>query len=238
MRNSIMISYVFKGLSLIIIDIITMMLVFSVWAIVNIPVFPMAISFIFLSLITLNAVIALSSRIIDEFGMSVFITAISSCVVYYIFIMIFTGITYIAISPKWYIICMLLASLFFIAINSGFIIANNSNNKEKEIMLDIKLIMLNATNALSTCRNLVEEKEYVNLKVSIDRAFERINSSTPFGRTNLSEVIFKEKQIADRITEANILLSDNDNKIDTASIISIFDDVYNLTTNREKLLIK
>ncbi|WP_326908454.1 hypothetical protein [Sedimentibacter sp. MB31-C6] len=237
MENNKMLSWIFKGFSLLIIDVVTIKIVFSIWAILNISVFPMAICFIFLSLIILNIVIALSSRIIETYGMSLFITTLSSSVIYYLFSMVFTGIVYITITSKWYFIVMMLVTLFFFLLNVGYLNIRN-NNKEKEYMTDIKLLMIHTNKSLEQNKDIIEENEYNNLKNSIERTFERINSSTPFGRISEINTIKKENEIIYNIEEVNSLLTDSSNVKDFNSIKKMFDNIYNMVYEREKLIIK
>ena len=236
MQNSKTISDIFKVISLLIIDIVTIKIAFSKLVFLNIWMFPLAISFIFLSLIILNFSIALSNKIIKLFGMSIFITVISSSVIYYLFTMIFTIITYISISTKWYFISMMLVTLFFVLINSGLIFIRNNKTNTKEYMSEIKLIMMNTTDVLRSKKNLMDADEYNNLKKLIDKAFERISSCTPFGINTTTSVIYKEHEVINKLKEANTLFEDNE--IDLKKVAELFDDIYHMVCDREKLLIK
>lgn len=233
-----MISNTFKLISLFILDVVTIKMVFSVWAIINIAVFPLAICFVFFSLIMLNMVVILSRKIIKDFGTSLFISAVSSSVFYYLFALIFTGITYMTITPKWYFIFMMLASLLFILVNSGFMIKRNKRAEEKEYMTDVKILMMNTKDILRVNKDNIEAKVFTDLNSSIDRAYDRLNSSTPFGRTSCLKVNENEHEIIRKIENANKMLTEISEEIDIRTAIKMFDDIYYMVCNREKLIVK
>lgn len=233
-----MLSIVFKVISILIIDIVTIKIVFSIWVLLNIGLFPLAICFIFLSLIIFNFVIAFSSTIIEKFGMSLFITLASSSAIYYFFTMIFTGINYIVITPKMYFVLMMVVTLLFLLINAGFLVVKNKNNNEKEYMNNIKLLMMSTIDSLQKNKDFLNENDYVNLKSSIEKTFERLNSSTPFGRISDVNVINKEHEIIRKIKEVNLLFSNKLDKNTTKDANEIVETIYYLVCYREKLIIK
>jgi hypothetical protein len=183
-------------------------------------------------------VVVLSRKIIIEFGMSLFIIAVSSSAFYYLFVLIFTGITYLTITPKWYFIIMMLVSLFFILINSGFMIKRNKRTEEKEYIIDVKILMMNTKDILRLNKDNIEAKAFADLNSSIDRAYNRLNSSTPFGRISGLKVSESEHEIIIKIENANDMLNGISDGTDIKSIIKMFDNIYHMVCNREKFIVK
>lgn len=231
-------SIILKVFALGIIDIITLFLFLSVWVIINIPVFPWALIFVLLSALILNIVVLSSKKIKENYGTSIFIIAVFSSVLYYIFIIAFTGFSYAVISPKWYIIISLIATLVLIGINSGFAITKANNYYEKDAMHNVKIIMMNTESALLDKKNLMNIDSFKLLKSSVDKAFERIDSCSPFGRYSYTAVLELENQIIQSMVKAKNLISELDETKDIEEICVIFENIYKKVLNREKLLIK
>ncbi len=249
MKNNNIVINILKGVSLLIFDMVTLMLVFSVWVLVNIPLFPWALCTILLSLIMVNISVLSSKKITELFGVGIFVSSLVSTLLYYIFVMAYTGIRYIAISPKWYIVTMLIATLIYIAIIAGLYISGINKNKDlvkqeteqsKVLNINIQLMEINE-NIKSGCDFLGKES-YNAIIEAFNDMHERLKASTPFGRTTKPIAVNLENQIALKLNVIgdNVisLKSPNDNQATCKLIIDSLNDVKSLIINREKLLLQ
>lgn len=116
---------ILKVISILLFDAITLLVVVSVWAIVNIPLFPLALISILFSLFILNLIVLFSGRAIQLFGIGSFVSTLIVSVLYYIFIMAFTWVSYAFIQPKWYLIAVLIATLSNFSIITGLYVAGS-----------------------------------------------------------------------------------------------------------------
>lgn len=137
MNDTSKLEYLIKGIVLLILDIITFLLVFSFWALLNFPVFLWSSSAILLTLMMLNGVILTSRYFIKSFGVGVYSSLLASTLLYYLSTMVFTGATYILIAPKRYVLLFLLITLVYILVVFGLCVSGVTKNqdlvrKEKE----------------------------------------------------------------------------------------------------------
>lgn len=249
MRNTNLVTYILKGLSLLILDVVTFMLVFSVWALVNIKLFPWAFCAILFSLILVNVLVLATRKCIQLFGVGVYASALISTSLYYVFVMIFTGAAYLWISPKWYIISTLIVTLVYIAIAAGLYIAGIKKSEdiikqkaEQVKVMDINLQLMTINENIKNCRDSVEQVSYFAMNEAFNDMNERLKSSTPFGRITKPVVLNMEDQIISTLFKLNddvvSLNNTNDNEITCRSITRALTDVKSLIVNREKLIIQ
>ena len=249
MENTNIVKYILKGFSLAILDIVTFMLVFSVWALVNIPLFPWAFCSILFSLVLVNILVLVSSKSIDLFGVGVYASAAISTFLYYIFVMVFTAVTYIGISPKSYLITIFIVTLVYIAIVSGLYIAGLNKNqdvikqeREQAKVLDVTLQLMNINENLKSCSDFVEQESYIAMIEVFNDMNERFKASTPFGRITKPIVQNIENQIITTLFSLNddvtLLNKTNENQKACESIIRVLTDIKALIKNREKLIIQ
>jgi len=249
MKTTNIVEYLFKGISLFILDIVTFLLVFSVWALINIRVFPLAFFAILFSLIMVNVVIIASKYFIKIFGVGVYASILTNTIIYYMFVMLFTGITYIEISSKWYMISFLFATLIYITIVFGLYVSGMNKNKdmqrqeiENNKVLDITMKLMNINESIIKSSELVEKSYYTEIIKSFSDMEERLKSSTPFGRITKPIVQNVENKIISKLSDINdeaiLLKTLEENQKVCKSIIEALNDVKSLIINREKLIIQ
>lgn len=249
MKNSDRVTYLIKIISLLILDIITFLLFFSVWALSNISLFPWALISTIFSLIMVNIAVLATKEGIIVFGREVYTSVLISTVFYYVFVMVFTGMTYIAISPKWYVIIILIATLIYIAIVSGLRISGIIKNKDMEKqelehtkVLDINLQLMNIEENIKKAYDFVEKVSYNEIIEAFNDMNERLKLSTPFGRVTKPAVLNLENQIILKLCAINddiaLLKTTNDNKKSYIVITEVFTNIKVLIMNREKLIIQ
>lgn len=247
MKN--VISGVIKMILLLLFDTICLLMVFSVWVIINIPLFPLAFGSIIFSLIALNLIILLSESAIQLFGLASYISMLIVTVLYYALIFIFTWATYISISPKWYLIATLTATLVYFSITAGLYIsgskkgADSSNQKlQGDRALGVKVLLMNIKSELLSLQNVIDKLNYNAIMAIFNEMEERVLASTPFGRKSEPAIDNLERQINYNLStirnELNLLKNLNKDTIDTSELENHMVEVKNLVYSREKIIIK
>jgi hypothetical protein len=163
--------------------------------------------------------------------------------------MVFTGISYISISPKWYIITYFIISLLYIAVILGLYISGSNKSKdilqtkvEQSEVLNTKLQLITLDENIKSCRDTVGKYNYDAIVAAYNDMSERLAASTPFGRTTKPVVIEFEKQISSKLSAINDdILSLKTSTEDESSgevIIKALTDTKISIINREKLLVQ
>jgi len=243
------ITYLLKGISLAILDVVTLMLVFSVWALVNISLFPWALITILFSIFIVNIMVLVSDKCIRLFGIGVYTSALISTFLYYLFVMVFTGLTYFTISSKWYMIFTLIGLLLYVAVISGLYISGINkkqdivkNEIERDKVLDLKIQLMTLNESINKCCDFIEKADYSEMIKSFNQLNERAESSTPFGRIDKPVVEKFETQIKLELSEINekicLLKSDEENKDSCKNIVEALNNVKAKIINREKLILQ
>lgn len=245
MNNSKPVITAFKIIGLLILDILTMLIVFNVWKLNDYDVSNVALLFIFIALFLINACILLTSYISRWLGLPATSSLIYSSVIFYLATMAFTALNYDRITPTWYSIIALIMLLVYVAVVAGLYFSGTKKSEdivkqenEKSQTADIKILMLSTRDTLKRLKGIaaVADADVDLLGKAVEKAFERIDFGTPFGRIGKDIIIKQEKLIAGKIEEANSLLANSEQSIDVAAVISIFDEIYNLAVNKEKLI--
>lgn len=249
MNDTSKLEYLIKGIVLLILDIITFLLVFSFWTLLNFPVFLWSSSAILLTLMMLNGVILTSRYFIKSFGVGVYSSLLASTLLYYLSTMVFTGATYILIAPKRYVLLFLLITLVYILVVFGLFVSGVTKNqdlvrkeKEKEKMLDLNLLLFRINDNLRKSKDYVDELCYFELSNAYTEMEERIRRSTPFGSTGKPVIENLETKILTKLQEINESISSLqylEEKVGKdKSIVDALNDVKIFTINREKLNIQ
>lgn len=243
-------SLVLKGIALLIVDIVSMLFVFSIWTLINLPLFPWSIAAVVTALALLNAVILLSSFIQKEFGVAVASAFIVLTTLYYLFVMIYTGIVYPFVSVRWYLIVTLLAlGVFVIAATALLLLGrqkkedDTNQNAEKSNTLNVTVLLLNIGGGIEGCRNILSNEDFLLLMTSYNTLKERLDASTPFGRVNRPVVTTIENQIISKLSEISRALTElryqtEKQHISVTSIITSFEIVKGFVQNKEKLIVQ
>ena len=247
MKNRNSTSMILKMLGLLILDIITVLLVFSVWSLIDLPIFLLSIIAIFFSLILLNAAILSYDRAIERFGVGATVSCVATIIFYYLFVMVFTRFAYLTITPKWYTIIILVASLILLMIIAGLYFSGMNKafdtykqKMEQKKVLDITLQNINIEQCIKGYKGRIEGSAYQSLVKAFDDMYERIKASTPFGRSTREIVIQMEEQISEKLSkiyEDLDLIKDTEGSTELAASVSkSMSDVKNLVINREKMM--
>ena len=245
MDNSSAIRMVFKILAVLLIDAITLLLVFSFWTLLNLAVFPAALSAVLLSLICLNFVVLASSSLRSSFGVAILTAVIITTAVYYLAVMVFTGVTYLFIRPKTYLIYYLILTLVYVGVNAGLFVSGHNNQRdvhrqatEKAMTLDINTLMLTLK------RNLVQltasgHDDTKAVMTAFAELEERMGASTPFGRSPKPPVINMETQVFAKLNAINTQALSGNPAGDSAyyeSIASQLREARTMIMDREQLM--
>ncbi len=242
MNSGSAVRMVFKVLIALIIDVITFLLAFSFWTLLNLAVFPAAITAVLIALICLNIVILAASPLRAAFGVGISVSATILTAVYYLAVMVFTGFTYLFIIPKTYLIIYLILTLVYIAVLAGLFISGSNNQRdvarratEKAMTLDISMLMLALKRSLAEMTAGSADGGKTVLAVFREME-ERLSASTPFGRSSKPAVINMETQIAAKL---NLIISKAAAEGDAGreAVIMLLKETKTMIMDREKLIL-
>ena len=241
-------SYTLKLLGLLVLDMLTLLLVFSVWVLVNLRVFPWALSAIILALVFVHIVVLRFGQAVQRFGVGATASAVIISILFYLFVMAFTGLTYIAITPRGYVTTILVGLLAYLSIMAGLYVSGNKkisdladHQAEQRKGMEITLQMINIEQSLKVSRKFVEEAPYQTMLKAFNSLNERLKASTPFGRTSTPSVLTMEEQIPEELTDISRdvgMLSDVESREER--IMAIVDSLVkakDLLVHREKLML-
>ena len=188
-----LVTFIFRGIALLIVNIVTLILMFSLWGINHTPLFPWALLAIIFSLSIINIATLTSNKIINKFGIGAYTALTTSSIIYYIFIMVFTGFTYYDITTLWYIIIILVATLFYVSTISGLYVSSFNKNKdmadhelENQRVMNLNLQIITIHEKINSLKKYVDQDSYLIMIESFNDMNERLKASTPFapwGRT-------------------------------------------------------
>ncbi len=247
LRNNII--NLLKLIMVIIIDIITVLLVFSIWALMNLPLFPVAICAIFLSMILLDAVLLLPSEFAHKLGVASYSSLLVSTIIYYTATMILTGIVYNTITTRWYLILSLSFVLVYIFVITGLYISGlnhsediNRQDTEKKRMLDANLQLMKINDNIRGCNGMITVQQYDLITGEFDLLKERLLASTPFGRVTKPVILDMEVELLDQLNLLNdtilLLRIEKEQKKALENTLRLISDVKSITINREKLIVQ
>jgi hypothetical protein len=237
-----------KLIALLILDIITYSFVFSIWALVNLRVFPWALAAITLSLVFLHIVVLQFGQYEKRYGDAAVKSAAAVTILFYLFVMVFTGITYITISPKAYIVSILIATLVYISTIAGLYLSGTkkaadveAQQVERSKSLDITLQMMELERGLKGTSGLVEDTAHQAMLEAFSSLNERLKASTPFGRSAKPAVLNMEDQIKDKLSriseDAGLLTEAEEREKTTKTIVNSLKETKDLIMQREKLML-
>jgi len=249
MNNSSAGTYVFKGISLLILDVVTILLVFSVWALLNISLFPWAFGAILITLILLNIVFISSKNLMEKFGIGSYTSVLICTIVYYLITMFFTGTSYLSISIKSYIIIFLILTFFYVGAAAGLYFAGlrkrEDVDKQKDEQLkvsDLNLRIFSIEESLVQTKDIFDKIKYEELFKLFNDMNERLKSSTPFGRTTKSVAVNFENRIIAELNQINkevdSLKSSENHDENYKTIIGLISELKTLIINREKSIVQ
>lgn len=249
MNSSRHVINLFKLILVIIIDVITVLLVFSIWALINLPLFPVALCVIFISMLIFNAGLLLPSETIQRWGVASYSSLLVATILYYITTIAFTGIVYSTITTRWYLIFSLLFLLVYIFIIAGLYISGLNNREdiirqatEKKKMLDANMQLMKINDSIRGCRGIIESDKYGTITGEFDLLKERFLASTPFGRVAKPVIIELEAKMLDQLIILNdtilLLKAEKEQKKALEDTLRLISDVKAMVINREKLMIQ
>jgi len=242
-------SSVLKAISLVILDVFVFLLVFSFWALLNLPLFPWAFCAILVSLVLVHVLVLASVTIVRNLGIGSYSSLMVCTLLFFLFVMTFTGATYIAISTRTYLLVTLLAALAYVAISAGLCLAGSrhvgdeaKHVKEQTATLDANVLVMKVEEEIK----LADERLGIGAKTALVSAFqdvtERLRMSTPFGRTDRPAPAEMEFRILSKLstigTSIATIQSGNDPEASIKPILELMKETKTMIVNREKLMIQ
>jgi hypothetical protein len=238
-----------KGILLILIDTVTILVMFSFWPIVNISLFPWALIAILISLVLVNGLVLLSSNVIKWLGLPTLASMAILTGLLYIVTLIYTRVVYAFASPREYVITILIFALIYIGSMIGLYMSGLAHfadlarmASEKEKVASLNLLLTEIKNVMGRINLYFENEEYNKVVNTFDAVRERVQASTPFGRIIDPAVIEMEERLNAKLQglqeEIEGLSSDSDLQKALDSMMRDLSEITILIRNREKLIIQ
>ena len=250
MKQGNILTLILKGIALLIVDIVSMLFVFSIWSLLNLPLFPWAIGSVITALVLLNVVILLSSILQNEFGVAVSGAFIIWSSVFYLFVMVYTGVVYSFVSVQHYLIVTLIALLVYVVVAASLFIVgkrkkddDRQQEREKTNTLNVNILLLNIAKSIECCRRNLSSEDYWLLVTAYNAMKERMDASTPFGRINRPVVTTVENQIVSKLSEISQALIElqyqtEKQHVSVTSIVTSIEIVKGFVQNKEKWIVQ
>lgn len=233
-----------KILILSLLNILTIILVFTIWALINIPLFPWAIISIFSPLLLINYSLLKSNRFIESFGFPSYLSFFILTTALYLFMIVFTGINYAFITPRSYIIYILIVFIFYFLVVTGLYLSGVNNRTQIENQYFERKNVLYVNDWITSIQNVLNKtartEQSLNWINSFEHLVERLNASTPFGRIQTQSVIDQENLIVTHLS--NLFEAIQKTNIQSSELFqeTNIDDQINYITslviNKEKII--
>lgn len=244
MKNTNLVTTLLKTVALIVVDVISLLFVFSVWMLDRYLIFPYAIMAVVIGLLALNGTILLSKNISDTVGTPISLQLTTASTLFYLAIMVLTALTHRTITDVWYIILVLVVLLVYTAAVTAIYIAGKNNQgetarreQEKFSSAQVNSFLNDISSRVESTSSFLQKEDYSNVCKHAEKAIERMKFGTPFGRVNTPAVIAQEQQIMQRLQEINGCLDTLSTSANVTGLNSMFEDLYSLAVNKEKLII-
>jgi hypothetical protein len=248
MKNSL-VGYVLGGLALLVLDIITLLLLLNIWALINLPLFPWALVHIIFVLLILHIVLLTSGLSVKQFGVPFTAVIAALSLFYYLFAMVFTGLTYPFIAVKGYVLISLLAFLFYILCCFGLYFSGmthrlNTLRREAEQIarLDWQMALLQIGQAIAGLRQSLPDEQYRDLDQAYQLMQERISASSPIGSSGRPEIAGLEQQVRARLGELSGQIGRPNPALNPEQAvpgwIAACTEIRQMVMNREQLLVR
>ena len=238
-----------KIVALIIVDLITLLLFFSIWAIFNLSLFPWALLGVFAPLILINLWIMGSEKLLPSFGVANYASILIATLAYYFAMLVFTGFNYLFITVRGYLIWHLIITLAYVSVVIGLYLSGvqkrndmESQAHEKDQVLNMKLQVMQMQNQLALLQSSLNRLDFQRIESAFLQMQERLNASTPFGRNTQSIMVQQEQLISNQMGQVESMmkqLSSLDAGTHTVEeVVQSLEGLRNAIVNREKLMIQ
>lgn len=232
----------------ILIDVITLLLFFSVWNILHLALLPYGLGAILFTMILVNVVILLSDSLISLSSVPIYASLLTSTLIYFIAVMTVTNLFYHFISVRFYLLLFFGLTLFYVLVLLGTYAASVNNKhtthrmeQERAGVADITGRLLMIGENLRKSKGSVSPEEYTSMVRAFDAMDERIKSSTPFGRSEKPAVADAERHILQKLAMLNANVAQMSaaapEKEPCEKLAEDMGEIRNMVMNREKLMV-
>lgn len=212
MRNKYILA-VLNMLALTIFTAITMGFIFMVWELQNLEVFALAFILIIIAVAAVWAVVLFRSKLHGKYGIPVVTSATIITIVYYVVIMVYTGIFAglfkTLIPPAVFMGIAAVIFLLYLLVMIGMVYTAfykagdiSRQNLEKSRTMEINILLINIESELKKKKSYISPQNYKKIELAFEAIQERQKMSSPFGRVQKDEVIALEKDIFNRLQVA------------------------------------
>lgn len=237
---------VWKCLLLAILDVGTVLLFFTVWDVVHMPIFPIIVMNLLLAVLAVDVAVLAVPYVRRRFPDLSWLPVSLITAFYYITVLLFTALTCTWMAPKDYAIW---ASLLFMAYIAGALATTLAKRyrrrgrfgmSEQADLIQTQRNMEDLEWRIRGIEGLLEPREFDGLCRAYASLREQLAFSTPFGRSPKPVVMDMEKRISDRIGNCLDKMREvsPQNAAETASRLTLsFMDTSELIRNKEKLMV-
>lgn len=224
------------------VDTACVYLFFSVWRLYMSPVFSFALVNVLLALFLANAALLAApylERALHVFS-SPFVLTLAA--IYLLFTLVFTGLSYLWIAPGVYA-GVAGTALFVFAGATALSCAKPWLHREWDRLLhrqgdvrDVRVLLMEVESALSGVSPQLDPRQAGSLQKAYTALRERLEFSTPFGRSDIPVVRDMEDRIADRLAKSAETIRRLGGGEAAAGAASELMEIAELVKNREKLI--
>lgn len=236
-----------KCVLLAVVDTLTIWLIFSFWSMYHYVVFPWVLLNILAVLFIADTVVLAIPHIQKLLHAASATSIMLITAFYYVFTVVFTGLTYLWIEPKWYFGASLLFLISFIGCFAGIYLFERrpKHSRRREQAGQLQPLMLDLGASARMISGRLEDNLDERTGEAFFKAYETMRAgvefSTPFGRSIDPVVQDMEDAILSRVSRVNeeakalALMQDTD-QIRLKSLMAEFLEINELLRNREKRL--
>lgn len=233
-----------KCVLLAVVDTLTIWLLFSFWSMYHYVVFPWALLNVLAVLFIADTVVLAIPHIQKLLHAASATSIMLITAFYYIFTIVFTGLTYLWIKPQWYFGASLLFLFAFLGCFAGIYVFEErrpKNSRNSGQAGQLQSLMLDLGVSVRTIHGRLEERTREAFVKAYETMRAGVEFATPFGRSIDPVVQDMEDAILSRVGRVNeearefALMTEID-QIRLKSLMAEFLEINELIRNREKRL--
>lgn len=232
-----------KCVLLAVVDTLTIWLLFSLWSIYDYVVFPWVLLNVLAVLFIADTVVLAIPHIQKLLHAASATSIMLITAFYYVFTIVFTGLTYLWMEPQWYFLVSLLLLLAFFGCFVGVYAFERRPKRDGRIGQagQLQRLMLDLGVSVQTIRVRLEERTGEAFFKAFETMRADVEFSTPFGRSIDPVVQDMEDAILSRIDRVNgevrdIASMSTIDQLRLKSLMAEFLEINELLRNREKRL--
>ncbi|MCI9413708.1 MAG: YfhO family protein [Clostridiales bacterium] len=195
-----------KGTALLLLDGVTLWLLFVYWRLAGHSVGLWALVFLAISLAALHILSLMPRETVRKIHMKSTAPLIALSFVYYLLIMAQIRLTYLWMSSRWFLVISLVMLAFFLIFFISLYMSGRSVVLEDTMTADrpvsfrqIQTLLLNMDSAVHHAERALDERQYATLRRAFETMKDEVEFSTPFGRSFSPVIVDMERSISQQM---------------------------------------